>query len=202
MRTRTKIAILGFVCVLLLVLAVDQFLRRGFSARAEPTAVEAYIARHLRQLAVPRAARGMPNPVPLTQEVVASGKAHFADHCAMCHGNNGRGATTIGRNLYPKAPDMTGPQTQSLSDGELFYIIKNGVRLTGMPAWGEDTQEDDLASWHLVHFIRHLPKITEAEVQEMESLNPKSPEEWREEEAEKRFLEREDVPSPVHEHHH
>ncbi len=202
MSTGTKIATIGLLIVLVIVLGAGWLLRRGFSAKAEPTSVEAYVARHLRHLAVPRAARKMPNPVPLTQEVLGSGRAHFADHCATCHGNDGRGATTIGRNLYPKAPDMTGPQTQSLSDGELFYIIKNGVRFTGMPAWGEDTHEDDLESWHLVHFIRLLPKITEDEIREMESLNPKTPDEWREEETEKRFLEGEDVPRPVHEHHH
>ena len=85
---------------------------------------------------------------------------HFADHCASCHGNDGRGKTEIGQNLYPKAPDMWGEETQKLSDGELFYIIKNGVRLTGMPAWGKDTPKDDRQSWHLVAFIRHVPWIT------------------------------------------
>ena len=143
----------------------------------------------------------MKNPVPRSPEVLAKGMAHFADHCAICHGNDGRGQTEIGRNLYPKAPDMTAPPTQSLSDGEIFFIIKNGVRLTGMPAWGEDAPEDDTDSWHLVHFIRHLPEITADELEEMKGLNPKSPDELDEEKDEERFLEGQ--PATKHpEHHH
>src|SRR2546425_3868980 len=139
-------------------------LRHGVSARDEPTAIEAFLARRIRSLAIPRSSRNAMNPVPLTREALAEGRVHFADHCALCHGNDGKGQTEIGRNLYPEAPDMTASSTQSLSDGEIFYIIKNGVRLTGMPAWGEDTPEDDAASWKLVDFIRHLPGITEQEL--------------------------------------
>jgi hypothetical protein len=69
--------------------------------------------------------------------------------------------------------------TQSLSDGELFYIIENGVRLTGMPAWGTGTQGDGEQSWHLVHFIRHLVRISDAELEQMKSMNPASPDEIR-----------------------
>ena len=163
--------------------------RHGVSAHDEPTAVEGFIARRVRRLATPRAARDAKNPVPLSREILAGARAHFADHCASCHGNDGRGKTTIGQNLYPKAPDMWKPDTQSLTDGEIFYIIKNGIRLTGMPAWGKDTKEDDLETWHLVHFIRHLPKITSDEVIEMESLNPKGRREFEEEEEARKFLE-------------
>jgi hypothetical protein len=84
---------------------------------------------------------------------------------------------------------MRKPDTQSLSDGELFYIIENGVRLTGMPAWGTGTPEGAEASWALVHFIRHLPDLTEAELEQMKAMNPKSADQWREEEEARRFLE-------------
>ena len=89
---------------------------------------------------------------------------------------------------------MSARGTQSLSDGELFYIIKNGVRLTGMPAWDTGTSEGDEQSWHLVHFIRHLPSVSEDELRQMEKLNPKSSDELAEEETEQRFLHGEDVP--------
>jgi mono/diheme cytochrome c family protein len=164
-------------------------LRKGFSARDEPSGVEKWVARQARHLAVPRAARELKNPLPRTPEVLAEARAHFADHCALCHGNDGRGKTEIGQNLYPKAPDMTLADTQGLSDGELFSIIKNGIRLTGMPAWGQDTPEDDRASWELVHLIRHLPAITEAELREMATQNPVSPAELRERAEEEQFLE-------------
>jgi mono/diheme cytochrome c family protein len=115
--------------------------------------------------------------------------AHFADHCAVCHANDGSGDTEMGRGLYPRAPDMRRTATQALSDGALFYIIENGVRLTGMPAWGTGTAEGEQASWHLVQFIRHLPTLTEGELTEMRTMNPKSADEWREEEEARRFLE-------------
>ena len=83
---------------------------------------------------------------------------------------------------------MRTAETQSLSDGELFYIIEHGVKLTGMPAWGNDTPESATAGWQLVHFIRHLPKLMPEEIGEMESLNPKSPGEIREQIQEEEFL--------------
>ncbi|HKC10528.1 MAG TPA: c-type cytochrome [Vicinamibacteria bacterium] len=170
--------------------------RHGLSARDEPTAMEAWMARATRRLATPRRIREARSPVPLTGEAVARARAHFADHCASCHGNDGRGQTTVGRNLYPKAPDMSQPATQSLSDGELYSIIRNGVRLTGMPAWGGDTAEDDRETWELVLFIRRLPAITPEEARQMEALNPRSPKEYEEEEEARRFLEGRDAPAP------
>ena len=83
---------------------------------------------------------------------------------------------------------MRKPRTQELSDGELFAIIKNGVRLTGMPAWGDVAGHDDADNWKLVHFIRHLPKITPAEVERMKAMNPMTPAEMKEQQAEQNFL--------------
>ena len=94
----------------------------------------------------------------------------------------------MGQALYPKVPDMRLPATQNLSDGELFYIIEHGVRLTGMPAWGTGTPEGEQASWRLVHFIRHLPQITPEEIAQMESMNPRSPEDIRQDIEAERFL--------------
>jgi len=183
-------------------IAFWRLVQYGVSARDQPTAIEAFVARQVRHLAVPRSARQAQNPIPATPAVLAEARAHFADHCALCHGNDGSGQTEIGKNLYPKAPDMRQSETQSLSDGELFYIIHNGIRLTGMPAWGDGVPERDQASWTLVHFIRHLPKISQEEVEEMKKLNPKSPGEMAEENEEQKFLQGEDGPSTVPQHHH
>ncbi len=203
MSKRYKIG-LAFVVLVIAggVTALWLFVQHGFSARDRPTAVEAFVARRLRHLAVPRSARQAPNPVPVTPEVLAEARAHFADHCALCHANDGSGQTEIGKNLYPKAPDMRQSDTQDLSDGELFYIIHNGIRLTGMPAWGDGPPEEDQDSWKLVHFIRHLPKLSKEELEEMKKLNPKSPEEMTEDEEEQKFLQGEDGPSTVPQHHH
>jgi mono/diheme cytochrome c family protein len=177
--------------------------RRGLSTRTEPSRAEAYIARTVRSLATPSAVRSMKNPVEPTEAVFTEGLEHFADHCAVCHANNGSGDSEIGRALYPRAPDMRAKATQELTDAELFSIIENGVRLTGMPAWGTGTPEGERESWALVHFIRRLPKLTDDEIVRMEALNPKTAEEWREQEEARRFLAGEDakVPAPApHKH--
>jgi mono/diheme cytochrome c family protein len=165
------------------------FMSGGINSKQQPGSIETTVARKLRAAAIPDRARKTVNPVRVTPEVLESGLAHFADHCASCHGNDGGADTEMARGLYPKVPDMRKPDTQSLSDGELFYIIENGVRLTGMPAWGTGTPEGEQASWALVHFIRHLPQLTDAELEEMKAMNPRSADEWREEEEARRFLE-------------
>ena len=187
--------------VLIVVAVPLTIISRGVSARDEPTAIEAFMARRLRRLATPSHLHTALNPVALTSEVLASARAHFADHCASCHGNDGRGQTSIGRSLYPKAPDMTLPDTQGLVDGEIFGIIENGIRLTGMPAWGNGTPESERASWELVHLIRHLPKITPEELLEMASLNPRSRAEFEEEQTMNAFLKGGDVKPPHHASH-
>jgi mono/diheme cytochrome c family protein len=175
---------------------------RGFSARERPTAMETWVAQKSRALAMPIEAKSRINPVGSSAEVLAEGRAHWADHCFSCHANDGSGNTALGKSLYPPAPDMRLPATQQLTDGELFYIIQNGIRLTGMPAWGTGTAKDEEDSWKLVHFIRHLPQITLEERKAMEKLNPKSADEIAEEQEEERFLRGEDNHETTPEHHH
>jgi hypothetical protein len=99
----------------------------------------------------------------------------------------------FGKAMYPKPPDLRLARTQNMSDGEIFYIVENGIRLSGMPAFGgPDTAED---SWKLVSFIRHLSQLTPAEESQMESLNPKSPDELQEEKEEQQFLNGGDSPA-------
>ena len=158
----------------------------GFSARAEPSRTETMLATYARATAMPSDARPLKNPVPVSPDVLHESMAHFADHCAVCHANNGSGETMFGNGLYPKPPDLKLPRTQNLTDGELFYIVENGIRMSGMPAFGGPGSSED--SWKLVYFIRHLPQLTPKEETQMESLNPKSPEEVQEERDEEQFL--------------
>ena len=176
----------------------------GYSAKTEPHALEAFVARHLRMMAIPRAQRDKANPVGPTPDVLAHARAHFADHCAICHANDGSGKTAIGENVYPRVPDLRRPATQSMSDGELFFIIHNGVRFTAMPAWGTGNPDEDLDSWKLVHFIRSLPDLTPADLEEMKALNPKTKHQLEEEAAADRFLKGEDAAGapPMSGHHH
>jgi mono/diheme cytochrome c family protein len=158
-------------------------LRRGLSARKEPSQTEIRVARALRHMGIPKIDREEPNPWAdvATPDVMKDAREHFADHCAQCHANDGSGNTEMGKDLYPRAPDMRLPATQNLSDGELYYIIRKGVPLTGMPAWGEPNLDQDDESWQLVLFIRHLPKLTPDEIKDMESYNPKGKMEEEEE---------------------
>jgi mono/diheme cytochrome c family protein len=190
--SRIALVLLG---LLVAVAAAAWYVRAtGLSARAEPGAVEARLARAARRLAIPGEARDRQNPAPPSDAVLAEGRAHFADHCASCHANDGSGNTEMGRNLFPRAPDMRLPVTQSLTDGELFWIIENGIRFTGMPGWATGTPAGEEASWHLVHFVRRLPQLTPEEIEEMEKRNPRSPEEIRGEIEAERFLQGGDPP--------
>ncbi len=169
----------------------------GFSAQAEPSSTDAMLARYARSTAMPSSAKALKNSVRFTPEVEHEALAHFADHCAVCHANNGSGQTVFGKGMYPKPPDLRG-ETQRMSDGEIFYVIENGIRMSGMPAFGGDGTADD--SWKLVAFIRHLPKLTPTEETEMEALNPKTPDEAAEEKQEEQFLNGESS-APAATHH-
>ena len=195
----------GILCACALgVIAGAVFLRtaRGLSARTEPSEIERWIARRARMAAIPPDAASLKNPAPNTPEVLAEARAHWADHCASCHGNDGSGESMMGKRTYPPAPDMRAQETQAMSDGALFYVIQNGVRMTAMPAWGGSSKKDEEDSWKLVRFIRHLPSLSFEEKKEMEKLNPKAPEDLKEEEEEEKFLRGEDDNVEEGHHHH
>jgi len=167
MRMGTKV----LVVVLIVFLAGLGYLRvtiarHGFSAREKPSRFEEFLARHARKIATPADAGELKNPYLTNPEGLSAAREHWVDHCATCHALDGSGNTVIGRNLYPKAPDLRDATTQALSDGELYYITSDGVRFTGMPAWGgEHTPEE---TWQLVSFIRRLPSLSADELKLME----------------------------------
>lgn len=168
------IAVVGLVIVGAFGWVGYQAFTSGFSAKTEPPPIEVYMARQIRRLAIPIEERNAQNPIPLNPEVMKESLAHFADHCATCHANDGSGQTPIGKNVYPRAPDLRLADTQSMSDGEIFWVIHHGIRFTAMPAWGEGNLDKDLGSWKLVHAIRHLPQLTPEELGRMKALNPKT----------------------------
>ena len=186
MRARVLAVVVGGVAIAGAA-AYASLRMNGFSARAEPSAAERAIARVARRWAIPRAARQLPNPVPYSVAIWAEAREHFADHCATCHANDGSGRSQFGQSLYPRAPDMRQAETQALSDGELYWVIENGIRMSGMPAFGSGT-DDDVDTWKLVHFVRKLNELTSEQLKEMERLNPKSPGEIEEERADQLFL--------------
>jgi mono/diheme cytochrome c family protein len=202
MKRSTLILILVVAVIGLAAAAAASILHDGLSARAKPSALETVLARNAHMLAIPQNGRAMRNPVAASPESLREARLHFADHCATCHGNDGSGDSMMGKGLYPKPPNLGADETQKLSDGELFWIIENGVRFTGMPAFGGEhgSQQD---SWKLVLFIRHLPQISADERVEMERYNPKGPEDRNEEQEEQDFLRGAPVQQkPEPQHHH
>jgi mono/diheme cytochrome c family protein len=178
-------------------------IRGGFSTRESPSAIEKFVATTARQMAVPSNYRELRSPVVASPENLQAGMEHFSDHCSTCHANDGSGDTLFGKGLYPKPPDMRTAETQNKSDGALYYTIENGIRLSGMPAFGEEhAAAGDADTWKLVLFIRHLPKLTAEELQQMEQLNPKTEEDRQEEKEEQEFLNGKEPPKATPKPHH
>jgi len=176
----------------------------GFSTKTEPHALEVFIARQIRHLAIPIEQRNTQNPIPLRPDVIKESLARLADRCALCHAGDGSGQTPIGKNVNPKALDLRLPDIQSMSDGEIFRIIHNGIRFTAMPAWREGGPAEGKGSWKLGHFIRHLPQLTQEELDLMKALNPKTKHELEEEAAFGKFPQGNDTATAKTErgHHH
>lgn len=196
MRKRTLLLSITVACVAAAAAFGWVTIRRGFSARNNPSAIEQLVAKTARQLAVPSQYRQLRNPLSSSSDLHA-GMEHFANHCATCHANDGSGDTLFGKGFYPKPPDMRTRETQNKSDGELYYTIENGIRLSGMPAFGEEhAKAGDRETWNLVLFIRHLPNQTVEELQQMGQLNPKTEKERQEEDEEQNFLRGGSVESP------
>jgi len=202
---RRLILVFG-ICFIIEVVAGSLYIawmtHRGFSTRTPPGTLESSVAGSIRDEAIPSRYKSMKSPVVVTDAVLKEAMEHWADHCATCHANNGSGDTMYGNTMYPRPPDMRHKETQEMSDGELYYTIQNGVRLSGMPAFGTPG-DGDLDSWKLVAFIRHLPSLSQTEATEMEKMNPKSPDEMQEEQEEENFLQGSPAPSqPPPSHHH
>jgi predicted CXXCH cytochrome family protein len=160
MSNRRAVALLAVLAILALGAYGVGLIWRGFSTANEASYIERVAARTARNLSIPAKARKEANPFQPTSDVLTEARESFIARCAVCHGPDGSGMTELGRNLYPKVPDLRSPDTQNLPDGEIRYIIRNGVRLTGMPGWARphDEQSDD--SWKLALFIRDLRQPT------------------------------------------
>ena len=142
---------LGAISAMLVILL------QGCAAGKHPSPEETNLANAAKDVTIPLEAGKMKNPVPETDEVVSQGQEVFLGSCAQCHGPEARGDTNIGRNMYPPAMDLSSPHVQHWSDAELFWIIQNGVRLTGMPSWKSSISDND--TWKLARFIHKLPRL-------------------------------------------
>ena len=127
----------------------------GFSvARQEPSEFEVAVATWLLRHSVPASASRLENPLKSDKAAIAAGTGLFRQKCELCHGYDGGGKTEIGSGAFPRPPALR-EAVLSLTDGEIFYHIRNGIRNTAMPAWNIPDQQ----VWQLVSYIRNLPLV-------------------------------------------
>lgn len=130
------------------------------TAHQKPSATETNLANFAKDIVIPMEAENLRNPFRVTPQTAAEGKELFLESCAICHGTDGHSQTNLGQGMYPPAMDLTSPHVQHWKDAELFWIIQNGVRMTGMASWKNVISPQD--SWKLVAFIRNLTETNAA----------------------------------------
>jgi mono/diheme cytochrome c family protein len=139
----------------------------AIGATTPPSDLEQRIAKLALSRSLARRAPRTANPVKATPETLAKALPHYRAMCLTCHGAGTVDPSAIGEGLNPPAPDLTQPSVQKRTDGELFWLIQNGIRMTGMPAFGPTHKDDEL--WELVAFLRHLPELSSEEEAALEA---------------------------------
>jgi len=157
----------GFFVGLLVVAAAAAVLAASgtynFAAVNPPGKVETRLATFALNKSVAKRAPAGKNPVAASPELLRQGLAHYKENCVVCHGAPGVDVSELGQGLNPPAPDLTLPRVQARPDGQIFWIVSNGIRMTGMPAFSPTHKQDEI--WQIVAFVRHLEEITPAEQQ-------------------------------------
>ena len=161
----------GFLVGLLVVgAAVALYLASGsfnIAAVNPASGAEKAVATLALNKSVAKRAPSSKNPFAGKPEVLREGLDHYKENCVVCHGAPGVDVSELGQGLNPPAPELTLPRTQKRPDGELFWIVSNGIRMTGMPAFSPTHKPDEI--WKIVAFVRHLEEITP---EEQKALKP------------------------------
>jgi len=147
--------LLVVILVPLLVLATGVI---DMGADTKPGFVERNLAPWAVDRSLDRRASDQKNPYADDPKSIAEGLEHYHMDCVMCHGAPGVDPFDLAKGLNPSAPSLN---DTDLSDGELFWVIKHGIRMTPMPAFGPTHSDDDI--WKIAAFIRHLPHLTDKE---------------------------------------
>lgn len=144
------------------------FFAAGCSAHGKPSAIETKIANAAKDVLIPIEAERATNPTPDTPQTLAEGRQVFLAHCALCHSSDGHSQNPLGLAMYPPAMDLTSPHVQAWKDQELYWIVQNGIRLTGMPSWqGQITPQQ---TWQLARYIHALPQMTPQRIAQLDAL--------------------------------
>jgi mono/diheme cytochrome c family protein len=144
------------ILVLVVVLIVIALMRFNLTALHEPGRAETRLANLFTRYVISRASRhGIPSRPQDIKESIERGGSHYGLDCGVCHADDGHAQRPLGQWMYPRASDLTSKEVQSYSDNELFWIIQNGIRFTGMPAFGKVETPDHV--WDLVNYLRTMP---------------------------------------------
>jgi predicted CXXCH cytochrome family protein len=163
LRKWRNLSVALLAAIFLSVLSAAIWIRHAFRTSSGPPSFETAIARTMRHLAIPRTEQRRTDPLASSAENLEAGREEFLARCSNCHGVDGTGRTPMGTHLYPRVPDLRTAATQELSDGEIHYIVENGVPLTGMPAWKSPQPESADSIWKLVLYVRSLGPLSHSE---------------------------------------
>ncbi len=156
--------LLSFVAGILVTLLVPILILAtgaiNIGAHVKPGLIERTLAPWGRDRSVAKRAPTEKNPFAGDSGTIAKGLDHYRENCVMCHGAPGVAAAELSKGINPSAPPL-GQEKSDRSDGELFWVVKHGIRMTAMPAFGPTHTDEEI--WKIVAFIRHLPALTAPE---------------------------------------
>lgn len=154
---------LARIFVLLMALSLS-----ACSARSRPSSIESKLANAAKDVVIPFEAEKASNPTPADDHTLAQGQRVYVAHCALCHSNDGHSQNPLGQAMNPPAMDLTSPHVQAWKDQELYWIIANGIRLTGMPGWQGQLSSEQI--WQLTRYVHALPRMTPQRQQALQAL--------------------------------
>jgi mono/diheme cytochrome c family protein len=172
--------LLGFLIIAVALVAIAATGSYNVSAVKGPSKLEKSVALFATQKSIEKRAPSRKNPFS-GPEALRSGLAHFKENCVTCHGAPGVTESEIGMGLNPPAPDLTLPLVQNMTDGQIYWVVANGIRMTGMPAFSLTHSEEEI--WKMVAFVRHLPEITTEEQNTLKAGREEEEEHHKEAEA-------------------
>ncbi len=162
--------ITGVIVTVLVVLGIAGFIfatgRFNVAATAPPDMIDK-MAPWALDKALERRSKEVTDPIAKDAGAVARGLTHYRENCLPCHGAPGVEPAEFHEGMNPSPPDIDAPALQQDSDAELFWVVKNGIRMTGMPAFGVNHKDEEIRD--IVAFVRHAPQITDAERQALKT---------------------------------
>ncbi len=146
--------------------------RMNWSAARRPSGLETRLANQIRERWIEIHASDQKNPLAATPENLAAGRRVYDEHCAVCHGRDGSGENAFHADFYPPVARLT-RSTQQMSDAEIYFVVTDGIALSGMPAFGAGHRPEEV--WKLILWLRHLPDLTTTARNEIEQQASNQP---------------------------